>query len=180
MTEAFKKMIGEKNVVCTFFLRGNNAKDQQDGICNLEVVNPIVYTQYLCKTTKMLHTHVEFTPHPRSLDGTSPPSEASLKEFGFIEVNIAITNALNVISNGKTTKAIPDPTIILSQFQSLISQAIDKMKGYTDQVKEDTIHETQTYTNIVTEDLKEKLDNRFDHLMEGQGKFYKALLLEPL
>jgi hypothetical protein len=40
------------------------------------------------------------------------------------------------------------------------------MKGYTDQVKEDAIHETQTYTDIVTEDLKEKLDNKFDQLME--------------
>jgi hypothetical protein len=40
------------------------------------------------------------------------------------------------------------------------------MEGYTDQVKEDAIHETQTYTDIVTEDLKEKLDNRFDQLME--------------
>jgi hypothetical protein len=27
VTEAFKKMIGEKSVVCTFFPRGNNAKD---------------------------------------------------------------------------------------------------------------------------------------------------------
>jgi hypothetical protein len=121
VTEAFKKMIGEKSMVCTFFPRGNNAKDQHDGICNLEVANPIVYKQYLCKTAKMLHMHVKFTPHPRSLDGTSPPSEASLKEFGFFEVNTAIANAFNVITNGETAKANPDPAVTLSQVQSLIS-----------------------------------------------------------
>jgi hypothetical protein len=33
-------------------------------------------------------------------------------------------------------------------------------------MKEDAIIETHTYTDIVTEDLKEKLDNRFDQLIE--------------
>jgi hypothetical protein len=166
VTEAFKKMINEKSVVCIFFPRGNNVNDQHDDICNLEVANPFVYKQYLHKTAKMLHMHVKFTPHPRSLDGTNPPSKASLREFGFSEVNTAITNAINVITNIETAKTNPAPVVTLSQVQSLISQATDEMIGYTDQIKEDAIHETQTYTDIVTEDFKEKLDNRFDQLME--------------
>jgi hypothetical protein len=40
--EALKKLMGERNVVCTFFPRGNKEKDQHDGICNLEVINPMV------------------------------------------------------------------------------------------------------------------------------------------
>jgi hypothetical protein len=138
--EAFKKMIGEKRVVCTFFPRGNNAKDQHDGICNSEVANSIIYKQYLRKTAKMLHMHVKFTVHPRSLDGTSPPSEASLKEFGFSEVNTAIASAISVITNSETTKTNPVPAVTLSQVQSLISQATNEMKGYTDQIKEDAMH----------------------------------------
>jgi hypothetical protein len=79
------------------------------------VANPIIYKQYVRKTAKILHTYVKFTPHPRSLNGTSLPSEASLKEFGFSEVNIAIANALNVISNGEMTKTNPNPAVTLSQ-----------------------------------------------------------------
>jgi hypothetical protein len=33
-------------------------------------------------------------------------------------------------------------------------------------MKDEAIIETHTYTDIVIEDLKEKLDNRFDQLME--------------
>jgi hypothetical protein len=40
------------------------------------------------------------------------------------------------------------------------------MKEYRAQMKDDAIIETHTYTDIVIEDLKEKLDTRFDQLME--------------
>jgi hypothetical protein len=33
------------------------------------------------------------------LDGTSPPSDKMLKEFGFAEVNTAIANALTTLAN---------------------------------------------------------------------------------
>jgi hypothetical protein len=94
-------MIGESNVVCTYFPRGLAAKDQHDSICNLEVINPIVYKQYVRKTPKLLHMYTKFTPHPRSLDGTNAPTTELLCEFGFSEVNTAIANALTTISNSR-------------------------------------------------------------------------------
>jgi hypothetical protein len=48
----------------------------------------------------------------------------------------------------------------------MISEAKTEMKEYTTQMKDDAIIETHTYTDIVTKDLKEKLDTRFDQLME--------------
>jgi hypothetical protein len=84
--EALKNLIGERNVVCTYFSRGNKEKDQHDGICNLEVVNPVVYKQYVRKLSKMLHMYTKFTPYPRSLDGTSPPTKEMIREFGFSEL----------------------------------------------------------------------------------------------
>jgi hypothetical protein len=56
------------------------------------------------------HAYVKFTPHPRNLDGTSPPSDKMLKEFGFAKVNIAIANALTAIAN--TPAAAPPPESI--------------------------------------------------------------------
>jgi hypothetical protein len=115
-------MLGEKNVICTFFSKGNIAKDQHDDICNLEVLNSIVYKQYVRKMAKILHTYVKFTPHPQSLDGTSPPSEASLTEFGFKEVNTAIANTLTGISNGEFNKAAnPEPPVTMVQVKTMIT-----------------------------------------------------------
>ena len=117
VTEVLKKMMGESNIICTYFPRGNTAKDQHDGICNLEVINPIVYKQYVCKTPKLLHMYAKFIPHPPSLDNTSAPTIELLHEFKFSEVNTAIANALITIKNSRigTTSAskLPTPSVTL-------------------------------------------------------------------
>jgi hypothetical protein len=48
----------------------------------------------------------------------------------------------------------------------MITEAKSEIKDYITQMKDEAITKTHTYTNIVTEDLKEKLDSRFDQLME--------------
>jgi hypothetical protein len=172
-------MMGESNVVCTYFPRGNAAKDQHNSIYNLKVINPIVYKQYVRKTPKLLDMYTKFTPHPRSLDGTSAPTVELLCEFGFTEVNTAIANALTTISNlGTGTTSAPKPptpNVTLKQVTTMILEAKSEMKEYTAQIKDDAIIETHTYTDIVTEDLKEKLDTRFDQLMELLSNTRKVL-----
>jgi hypothetical protein len=85
-------------------------------------------------------------------------------------VNTAIANALTAISNSRTRTTSapkpPTPDITLEQVTTMISEAKSKMKEYTAQMKNDAIIEIHTYIDIVTEDLKEKLDTRFDQLME--------------
>jgi hypothetical protein len=78
VNEALQKLMGSKNVVTTYFPKGSTERNQHDGICNLEVINPVVYKQYERKTIKLLHTYMKFIPHPRSLDETSPPTEELL------------------------------------------------------------------------------------------------------
>jgi hypothetical protein len=62
--EAFQKLLGERNVVCTYFPKGSIKRDMQDGVCNLEVLNPAVYKKYVRRTIKLLHTYIKFTPLP--------------------------------------------------------------------------------------------------------------------
>jgi hypothetical protein len=45
--------------------------------------------------------YAKFTPHPRSLDGTNPPTADLLREFGFSEVNTAIANAITTLNNSE-------------------------------------------------------------------------------
>jgi hypothetical protein len=85
-------------------------------------------------------------------------------------VNTAIANALIAISNSgigtSSTSKPPNPSVTLEQVTTMISKAKSEMKEYRAQMKDDAIIETHTYTDIVIEDLKEKLDTRFDQLME--------------
>jgi hypothetical protein len=99
ITKNLKQIMGAKNIVKTFFPQGDPTKDLHVGVCNLEVLNPIVYKQYVRKNIKLLHMYAWCTPHPHILDGTNCLSEQILKEFGFTNVNIAIVNAMTAISN---------------------------------------------------------------------------------
>jgi hypothetical protein len=54
-------------------------------------------------------------------------------------------------------------------------EAKSEIKEYTAQMKDEAIIETHTYTDIVTKDLKEKLDSRFDQLMELLSGTWKVL-----
>ena len=103
ITKNLKKIMGDKNIVQSYFPREDPARNLHAGICNLEVLNPSVYKQYVKKNLKLLHMYAKCTPHPHSLDGTSCPSKETLKEFGFTDVNIAIVIAMTAISNKPTT-----------------------------------------------------------------------------
>jgi hypothetical protein len=117
--EALQKLMGERNVICTYFPKGSIERNMHDGVCNLEVLNPTVYKQYLYKTIKLFHTYFKFTPRPRSLDGPSPRIEEMLKEFGFSEINMAIANALTAIANTPATLPAPE-AVTMEQVTHLI------------------------------------------------------------
>jgi hypothetical protein len=50
ITKNLKRIMGDKNIVQSYFPRGDPACDLHAGICNLEVLNPSVYKQYVKKT----------------------------------------------------------------------------------------------------------------------------------
>lgn len=63
------------------------------------MLNPIVYKQFLDKTIPILGSYVEFTPHPKSLEGIVPPTEEQLKQFGFQDNNTALANTIEALEN---------------------------------------------------------------------------------
>jgi hypothetical protein len=110
---------------------------------------------------------VKFTPHPRNLDRTSPPSNEMLKEFGFAKVNTAISNTLTTLANTPTV-APTSELVTIAQVAHLIQEAKVEIKADVkqdiEQMKDDIVQETQTYSNIMTEQLKESLGT-FEELM---------------
>ena len=75
-----KEHMGEKNVISIFFrLEGG----KHVGSCNVQCLNAAVCKKFSKKNGKILGKYVEFSPHPKSLDGTNAPSNEELVRLGF-------------------------------------------------------------------------------------------------
>lgn len=70
---AIKDLMGDKNVTSSFFPK--QRENLHSGPVNIECLNATVYHQFVNKTHKIHNSHVTFTPHPKSLEGTLPPTE---------------------------------------------------------------------------------------------------------
>jgi hypothetical protein len=97
VTKCIQELLGDKLVVNTYDSRAQG--ELHNGIVNIEVLNSVVYKKFVKTTVKIGGKHVRLTAHPRSLDGTIAPDETLLKEFGFLDVNNAIANAVVTLTN---------------------------------------------------------------------------------
>ena len=97
-----KEIMGAKNVASSFFPK--QRENLHSGSVNIECLNPTVYHQYVNKTHKIHNSHVTFTPHPKSLEGTLPPTEEQQKQYGFCNINSALVNTLEAIQNASSSQ----------------------------------------------------------------------------
>ena len=176
---AFKQLIGDKNMVNTYFKDGDVKKNKHAGVCNLEVFNPTVYKQYVKTTAKILSKYVTFRPHPRSLDGSSAPHEDILKEFGFIDVNNAIVEAMTAIANQATPSQSSSMSFITMSEMIKASAKQTKMEIRKDLevMRTKVTVDAHTYADIIVDDLKLTLDAKFKAILDSMENI-RSLLLE--
>ena len=160
---ALKQLIGDNNVVNTYFKDGDVEKNQHARVCNLEVLNPTVYKQYIKTTTKILSKYVTFRPHPRSLDGTSAPHEDVLKEFGFLDVNNAIVGAMTAIANQATSSQPSGMSfaIVTELIKANAEQTKMEIRKDLEVMRTEVTADAHTYVDIIVDDLKLTLDAKF-------------------
>ena len=179
VTATIKQLIGDKNVVNTYFKDGDVEKNQHAGVCNLEVLNSIVYKQYVKTTTKILSKYVTFRPHPRSLDGTSAPHEDILKEFGFLDVNNVIIGAMTSIAN-QATPSQPSSmsfAIVSEMIKASAKQTKMEIRKDLEVIQTKVTADVHTYADIIVDDLKLTLDAKFKAIMDSMENT-RSLLLE--
>jgi hypothetical protein len=132
-----------------------------NGTTNIEVLNPAIYKRFVKMTVKLGGKHVKMTPHPRSIDGTSAPDENTLKEFGFLDVNTAIANAVVTLANAPTMKL--QDTVSHSELEHYVKDALaeSSFKDLTqlkqdirEEVREDIIEELQDFNRTLSQLLK--------------------------
>ena len=181
---AIKGLLGTKNVANIFF--PNQEEQLYIGIANTEVTMPATYKQYVTKNIKMLNHYMKFTPHPHSLDRLAASNKTQLKEFGFIDINIALANTVESLRNtpGTSTLNVVSKAEIAEMVKEAVIEGNKTLKHeiLTDmqEIKETIIEEANNYARVITNDFRGKLDQKLKMLMDAvedtRGLFQLALL----
>jgi hypothetical protein len=186
-----QELIGDKLIVDIYFNRAQG--EMHNGTANIEVLNPAVYKKFLKQTVKIGGKHVKLAAHPRNLDGLSPLDEATLREFGFLDVNTAIANAVLALEHTPVEKG--RETITRKEMASFVRGAIEEnsargISHITQQVKaevrgdlrkdlqefkHDIVEAANSYTDSLTDKLKLELDTQFETMMMTLNNTRKML-----
>ena len=156
--------MGPKNVTSSFFPK--QRVNLHNGSVNIECLNPIVYHQFVNKTHKIHNSHVTFTPHPKSLEGSLPPPEEQQKQFGFCDINSALVNTIETIQNApsnhkKKTRADKEDLNELKLElktklkKELKAELTTDFKAEMASQREDIIITTNTYAKRLNSNLQE-------------------------
>ena len=89
--------MGDKNILNIFFK--NDAQGKLTGVCNIQCLSAAVYKKFVKKSHKICNKYVEFSPHPKSLDGISKPSSEELTRLGFNDVTTALADTVEALEN---------------------------------------------------------------------------------
>ena len=186
-----KELLGEKLIVNIYFIKAQGK--MHNGTTNIEVLNPAIYKKFVKTIVKQRGKHVKMMLHPRSIDSTKAPNEYTLKEFGFLDVNTTIANAVVTLANAPVAKL--QDTINRSELEHYVKDALaessygdltqlkqdireevrEDIREELQDFKQDIVSATQAYTNNLTEKLKLELNSQFETIMMTLNNTRKML-----
>ena len=117
-------IIGEKNVFSYYFPR--RVEKLHTRSANVQCFNPIVYKQHLYKTKEICRKYVTFTPHLRSLEGTSSLTKDELEQFGLNDINRILVGTIEAIQNALQPQG---KNLTHGEMKEIVEQAMRKRKS---------------------------------------------------
>ena len=135
---AIKKHMEEKNVINIFFKMEN---ERYVGSCNVQCLNAAVYKKFVKENAKLLGKYVEFTPHPKSLDGINAPSLVELSRLGFSDVNTALANTVEALENA------PYKGITRQEVKTILEEESSKLREEMVEKEENAYRRGVSYTD---------------------------------
>jgi hypothetical protein len=166
ITHAIKEKMGAKNIVDLYYHASEEQKHSRKA--NVECLNPIVYKQFLDKTIPILGSYVEFTPHPKRLEGTAPPTEEQLKQFGFQDNNTALANTIEALENRTATNS----GLTKEDIEAIVEKGGKKLKR-------EILDEAQAYAEKLHDNMKEdilEIQRSLSKALEGMQNITTSLL----
>ena len=110
--------MGDKNILNIFFK--NDAQGKLTGVCNIQCLSAAVYKKFVRKSHKICNKYVEFSPHPKSLDGISKPSSEELTRLGFNDVTTALADTVEAMENA------PSNALGKKDINKIVEEAVAK------------------------------------------------------
>ena len=139
-----KEHMGEKNMISIFFrLEGG----KHVGSCNVQCLNAAVYKKFSKKNGKILSKYVEFSPHPKILDGTNATTNEELVRLGFQDVNTALANTVEAIENA-TSKGY-NKVDFEKMVEKVVIQGTEDIRKEMVTMKKEIVKKAKEYANNV-------------------------------
>lgn len=110
--------MGKKNILNVYFK--NDAQGKLTGVCNIQCLSAAVYKKIVKKSHKICNKYVEFSPHPKSLDGISKSSVEELTRLGFNDVTTALADMIEAMENA------PSNTLGKKNINKIVEEAVAK------------------------------------------------------
>ena len=174
LEEGIKTLFGEGNVVSIFF---RLEKRKHIGTCNVQCLNAVVYKKYIKQNHLILGKYVEFSLHPRSLDGIDAPPATELTRLGFADVNTALANTIQALENAPSkgyTKAYLSKLVeeavnkgageIRKEMSLLKQEIVDEAKNYADKVQAESNRNSRIQIALLQKQMRITLETlQADH-----------------
>lgn len=110
--------MGDRNILNIYFK--NDAQGKLTGVCNIQCLSAAVYKKFVKKSHKICNKYVEFSPHPKSLDGISKPSTEELTRLGFNDVTTALADTVEAMENA------PSNALGKKDINKIVEEAVAK------------------------------------------------------
>jgi hypothetical protein len=146
VTKSLQELIGDKLIVDIYFNRAQG--EMHNSTANTEVLNPTVYKKFVKQTVRIGGKHVKLATHPKSLDSLSPPDEATLREFRFLDVNTTIANAVLTLEHTLVEKG--KETVTRGEMANYVKGVLEENSA------KDITHITQPRTSLTSHSMSEK------------------------
>ena len=174
LEESIKTIFGEQNIISIFF---RLEKGKHIGSCNVQCLNAAVYKKYVKQNIQILGKYVEFSPHPKSLDGIDAPSATKLARLGFSDVNTALANTIQALENAPSkgyTKADLNKMVeeavnkgtneIRKEMSALKGEIVEEAKVYADKVQAESNRNSRVQIALLQKQMRLTLETlQADH-----------------
>ena len=148
---ALKTHFGTKNINVVYFPRARGTT--HSGVANIECPSPVVYMQYVKKTTKILGKYMTLQPHPKSMTGSLKPNKETLERYGSLDVNVALAGTVEVLQNALV--ACKPSQVDITE---TVAREVQKFKGELTSemqtMRQEIVEEARDYTDKITKELK--------------------------
>ena len=167
-SEGIKQKMGKKNVVSIWYHKQDEA-GRHGGSANVQCFNPIIYKQFVNKTLSIGGHYVEFKPHGKRLEGTTPPSEDILRKYEYFDTNIALVNTIEILNNQALAHSSITKEDIETIIGNIVEEAVEKGgKKLKDELQKERKEEmiafeativktTNTYATNLHDDVKKQI-----------------------